>query len=139
MSGDGHRATLVVAHQGNTNAARHGLYSGRALAPRGAEIAKALMELPHVTGIDIVAAEEIGSIVARLEPIDGDLDERGHFGRGGARVLLEHKARLSRELRTWLREFGGTPKAKADFARSLSEGGGLAGEIARRRGAVPEP
>jgi hypothetical protein len=102
-------------------------------APRGQEIADALMQLPHVTEFDAIAAEEIGSIVARLEAIDRDLDQRGHFGRGGARVLLEHKARLSRELRTWLREFGGTPKVKADFARALSESGGLAGEIARRR------
>jgi hypothetical protein len=40
-----------------------------------------------------------GSIVARLEAIDADLDERGHFGRNGARSLREHEARLERELR----------------------------------------
>jgi hypothetical protein len=40
-----------------------------------------------------------GERISRLEAIDKDLDQRGHFGRGGARSLLEHKARLGKELR----------------------------------------
>ena len=87
----GHPRTLVAAHPANGNAIRHGVYSSRALAPRAAEVADALMQLPHVQPLDRVAADEIGSIVARLEAIDADLDARGHFGRGGARSLLEHK------------------------------------------------
>lgn len=70
------------------------------------------MDLPHVQPLDRLAAEEIASLCVRLERIDADLDERGHFGRSGARSLLEHKARLGRELRAWLREFGGTPRAR---------------------------
>jgi hypothetical protein len=30
-------------------------------------------------------------VVVGLEAIDRDLDERGHFGRGRARSLLEHE------------------------------------------------
>ena len=132
----GHSETLVASHPGNLNAARHGVHSrtGRVLAPRAAELADALMQLPHVQELDRVAASEIASIVSRLEAIDADLEERGHFGRGGARSLLEHKARLGKELRQWLREFGGTPRARAEFAKALAEGG-LAQEIARRRSA----
>jgi hypothetical protein len=128
----GHPQTLVAAHPGNQNGLRHGVYSGRALAPRGAELADDLMRLPHTMPMDRVAAEEIASIVSRLEAIDSDLDERGHFGRGGARSLLEHKARLGKELRMWLAQFGGTPKARAEFAKDLAAGG-LAQEIARQR------
>ena len=118
---------------GNANAAKFGYYSKRLLAPRAAELAASLMELPHVRSLDAIAAEEIASLVVRLEAIDRDLDERGHFGRNGAKTLLEHKARLSRELRSWMREFCGTPKARAEFARALSQTTGLAAEIARRR------
>ena len=70
--------------------------------------------------LDALAADEIGSIVARVEAIDLDLDQRGQLGRNGARSLLEHPVRLSRELRSWLKEFGGTPKARADFARAIA-------------------
>ena len=56
------------------------------------------MTLPHVAGVDVIAAEEIGSILAQLEAIDRDLEERGRVRRGDARKsLLEHKAWLSRE------------------------------------------
>ena len=100
----GHKETLVASHHGNVNAVRHGVHSrtGRVLAPRAAELADALMSLRHVVELDRVAADEVGSIVSRLEAIDADLNERGHFGRGGARSLLDHKARLSKELRQWL-------------------------------------
>lgn len=129
MNEKGNPGTLVAAHPSNLNRATHGLYSrsGRVLAPRAAEIADALMRLPHVAGADVLAAEEIGSILAALEAIDGQL-EGGRMGKS----LLEHKARLARELRAFLREFGATPKARSDFAASLG-GQNLAAEIARRR------
>ena len=119
---------LYPVHRGNTNAVRHGVYSGRVLAPRAEEIRDALMTLPHAQPLDILAAEEIGSIIAALEAVDRDLRERGP---GRTKSLLEHKARLGRELRAWLREFGGTARSRAEFARELAEGG-LAGEIRRR-------
>ena len=127
----GHPKTLVAAHPGNTNAVKSGIYSesGRVLAPRAQEIRDALMELPHVGGVDVLAAEEIGSILAALEAIDQDLTKAGSRSR---RMLLEHKARLGRELRAWLREFGGTPRARVEWAESVMRGR-LAEEIRRRR------
>ena len=56
---------------------------------------------------------------------------RGHFGRNGARPLLEHKARLSRELRAWLVELGVTPRTRAEWAARLG-GAGLGAEIRAR-------
>ena len=131
MNQNGHAESLLPAPQGNTRAVKHGIHSPRVLAPGAQEIANALMELPHVQPLDRVAAEEIGSLCVRLERIDADLDERGHFGRSGARSLLEHKARLGRELRAWLREFGGTPRARWEFAQQLS--GETIGEAIARR------
>jgi hypothetical protein len=128
---DGEPGNLVPSHPGNISAVKSGIYSrtGRVLAERAEELARALMEAPHTVALDSIAAEEIGSITAQLEAIDADLEERGKRDR---RTLLEHKARLSRELRTWLREFGATPKARFDFAAGLARGG-LGEEIRRRR------
>jgi hypothetical protein len=90
----GCQSNLVAAHPQNLNAARLGIYSSRVLAPRAREVADQLMSLPHVRPLDALAADEIGSIVARLESIDLDLDERGQLGRSGAKSLLEHRVRL---------------------------------------------
>lgn len=127
----GHPATLVQSHPGNTNHTTSGAFSrtGRVLAPRAEELTAMLMGHPHAIGLDVIAAEEIGSILAHIEALDRDLEQKGQRHR---RTVLEHRARLTRELRTWLREFGGTPKARAEFAKELAQGG-LAAEIARRR------
>lgn len=85
------------------------------------------MVLPHVQPLERLAAEEIGSLIARLEALDAGLERGGHR----AAKLLEHKARLGRELRTWLREFGGTPRARGDFVARMASGS-LGEEIARR-------
>jgi hypothetical protein len=131
---DGH-ANLIAAHPANRNAVKHGLYSGRVLADRAREIRSALMTLEHVQPLDVLAAEEIGSIIAALEAIDRDLMTRPN-GISKAR-LLEHKARLSRQLRDWLREFGGTPRARADWAARLSRPT-VGEEIARRLAQLQE-
>lgn len=47
------------------------------LAERGNEISDGLMELPHTQPLDVIAAEEISSLAAQLEAIDGDLERRG--------------------------------------------------------------
>jgi hypothetical protein len=86
-----------------------------------------------VRPLDALAADEIGSIVARLEAIDRDLDQRGQVGRSGARSLLEHRVRLSRELRAWLRDFGGTPRSRADFANRLASSDALSAALERLR------
>ena len=114
--------TLVPSHPGNVHAGRHGLRSksGRMLAPRAKEIADALMSLPHVGGVDVLAAEEIGSVIAALEAIDLELAAHG-TKTTTRKWLMEHKARLSRELRAWVKEFGATPRSRADWARALPE------------------
>ena len=132
MNPSGNPQTLAAAPPGNVRAAKHGVYSGRILAERAGEIRDALMTLPHAQPLDVLAAEEIGSVVAALEAIDRDLAERGTRA---PKTLLEHKARLGRELRAWLREFGGLPRSRHEWARALA-GEGLAAEIARRRAEV---
>jgi hypothetical protein len=66
---NGHAETLTPAPLDNTRAVKHGLYSrsGRVLAPRADEIADALMQLPHVAGLDCLAAEEAASLIAQTE------------------------------------------------------------------------
>lgn len=135
MNGQGHPSTLVAAQPGNANAARSGVFSrtGRVLAPRAQELTEQLMTLPHVRPWDVLAAEEIGSLIAHIEAIDADLDARGRRDR---RTLMEARMRMTRELRAWMREFLGTPKARAEWAAAMAQGASLADEIARRRGAA---
>ena len=136
MNGNGHVDTLIASHPANVHAARSGIYSrtGRVLAGRAEEIAEYLMTAPHTEPLDSIAAEEIGSLIAHIEAIDTDLAQRGRRDR---KTLLQHRTRLGRELRAWMREFGGTPKARAEWAREVAQGG-LAAEIARRRAAARE-
>jgi hypothetical protein len=106
---NGHPQTLVPAGRGNTLGVRHGVYSrsGRVLAPRAEEIADALMELPHAQPLDVLAAEEIGSLLATLEAVDRALgdgrveNKRGHTAlarREGA--ALAAAARVAGRLRS---------------------------------------
>ena len=134
MNRNGNPANLVASHPGNQHALRSGIYSsGRVLAPRAAEVADALMELPHAAPLDRLAAKEIGALIALLERIDATLAERPLENRGGrARTLLDVRAKLSGRLDRWLTQFGATPASRADFAATLAQGG-LAAEIARRR------
>ena len=135
MSG-GNPQTLVPSQPGNTNAVRSGIYSatGRVLAPRAEELARTLMAAPHTHPLDSIAAEEIGALLARLEALDAELAT----ARGKTRQsLLDFRLRATRQLRDWLREFGATPKSRAEWAREMAQGG-LATEIARRRAAARE-
>jgi hypothetical protein len=118
---------------GNTHAVRHGAYAAgnRVLAPRAQEIAEALLQLPHTVGIDRLAAEEIGALVARIEALDAALDARQPGTRGTA-TLLDLRLRASGRLERWLHAFGATPAARAEWAAALARGG-LADEIRRRR------
>jgi hypothetical protein len=96
------------------------------------EIEAALLEMPHLVPVDAIGISEIASVLATLEAIDKALaDGRVENKRGQVRALLATKATLSRQLREWLREFGGTPRARFEFARSLSTPT-LGEEIARR-------
>jgi hypothetical protein len=140
MNANGHPETLVPAERGNTLGVRHGAYSrsGRVLAPRAEQIAAALMELPHAQPLDVLAAEEIGSLMATLEAVDRALsDGRVENKRGEVGHLLDVKARLSRQLREWLAAFGATPAARADWAAKLARGS-LADDIQRRLREIDE-
>ena len=133
----GHPPTLEHA-PGNTAAVRHGIYAAgnRVLAPRAQEIADALMAAPHTVPLDGLAAEEIGALLARIEALDVALDKRQPGSKGTA-TLLDLRLRASARLERWLREFGATPAARAEWAAQLGRGG-LAEEINRRRGAMGE-
>jgi hypothetical protein len=127
MNRSGHRETLQARQPGNVNGVRHGAFSRRTLAPRAREVADALLEAPHVVGLDRIAAEEIGAVVAMLEAIDEDLLTRGLTKRdGSARSLLELRIRLSGRLGRWLREFGATPASRLHWVEQLSRGETLA-------------
>src|SRR3954468_6985360 len=128
---DGHAQTLEAARVGNTHALRHGAYSSRVLARRAQEISDAVMEAPHTVPLDAIGAGEIGALVARIEALDKALDGRAPGSRGTAH-LLTLRLRASARLERWLREYGLTPSARAEWAARLA-GGGLAAEIARRR------
>ena len=83
---NGHAASLVPAPLGNRRAEKHGLYSAgdRALGPGIAAYREELLALPHVAPVDAVAVDECARLLARIEAVDRDLDERGHFGKRGA-------------------------------------------------------
>jgi hypothetical protein len=77
------------------------------------------MELPHAQPLDVLAAEEIGSLLATLEAVDGALaDGRVENKRGQVRHLLDVKARLSRQLREWLKPGHHVEGLRAPFDRA---------------------
>lgn len=135
MNYNGHPATLVAAHPGNTARLVHGAYATRDhLTDHGRTVAAWLASLPHATEADTLAAQEVGALASILERIDAALaDGRVENRKGEARALLDLRRRYSTELGRWLDRFGATPRGRADWARSLAEGSSLAAEIARRR------
>jgi hypothetical protein len=86
----------------------------------------------------VLAAEEIGPLMATLEAIDWAInDSRVENKRGQVRQLLDVKARLSRQLREWLAAFGATPAARADWAAKLGRPS-FAEQVEQRRKATEE-
>ena len=84
--------------------------------------------------MDEIGAIEIAKLVTLIDRIDADLAAKGLTRKNGEpRALLDHRARYSRRLAEWLDRYGITPRGRADFAHRLATGG-LAAEIARRRG-----
>jgi hypothetical protein len=104
MNKNGNPRTLVASHPGNTNAAKYGVYSQRLIQPRAAEIVE-LIESFDFAVTQRLAVGEVARLVAIIEAIDRDLDERGLVDkRGEARSLLNHRSRMSRQLYRWLAE-----------------------------------
>jgi hypothetical protein len=96
---NGNPATLVASHPGNTNAVRYGAYSARPNEGRANEIEQSLLQLAEFSATQRIAIHQIASYTAILEAIDRDLAERGLLNkRGEARSLLNHRARISRQL-----------------------------------------
>jgi hypothetical protein len=130
---------LIAAHPGNGNATRHGVYSraGRALSPRASMITDAVASVSYVGDVDELGAAEIGRLVALIEAMDHELEHGGLTRRGDARAMVKLRLQASRRLQDWLDRYAMTPRGRAEFLSSLA-GGGLAAEIAKRRGEAPD-
>jgi hypothetical protein len=99
MNQNGNPSTLVASHPGNTNAAKHGVYSPRLIAPRVVEIVAEFTRSFEFSIVQRIAVEEVARGIAILEAIDRDLDEHGVVDkRGEARSLLNHRSRIVRQL-----------------------------------------
>jgi len=120
MNQDGHPRTLQPFESGNLAAVKHGLWSDRYLADEIETERERLLELPWVGQVDELLIDEVARTRARIAAVDRDLDERGHFGRSGARSLLDHRARLGGHLLRCLDALGATPAARSKWAARLS-------------------
>ena len=90
---------------------------------RSAEIQEELLALPHIQPIDAPACREIAKLMALIERVDRGLADGVVEKRNTARSLIETRTKLSRELRNWLKEIGGTPLARATWVATLNAGG----------------
>jgi hypothetical protein len=129
----GHPATLRRGEsEGNGYRLVHGVFSSRRLlSEEGLAFVDSLMALPHTVPADVTAATEIARLMELIARVDAALADGVVESRKGARELIDHRRRLSAELRRWLADFGLTPRGRADWVRSLS-GPGLGEEIRRR-------
>jgi hypothetical protein len=115
----GNIGTLVASHPGNTNAVKHGAYSPRLTQDRAAEIEASLVEAFTFSASQHVAVREVARLMAILEAIDRDLDERGVVDKKGApRSLLNHRSRISRQLERWLGQVSSTIDRQSDGPRT---------------------
>jgi hypothetical protein len=121
MNESGHRETLAPFKSGNVAALKHGAFSDRALVEAIEAERTSLLNLPWMTDVDSVLIDEVARLRARIAAVDRDLDERGHFGRNGARSLLEHRARLNNALPRCLAALGATPEARSKRAGRLAK------------------
>ena len=118
---NGTPSSLVPAEPGNLRALRHGLWSERSLADEIEAEREALLALPWVKQPDRLLVDEVARLRARIAAVDRDLDERGHFGRNGARSLLDHRTRLNGALLRTLAALGATPAERSKWAARLAQ------------------
>jgi hypothetical protein len=103
MNTVGNVGSLVASHPGNTNAVKHGAYSHRLMQERAAELEVGLVASCALSPTERLAAQEAARLMATLEAIDRDLEESGLVNKKGeAKSLLNHRARISRQLERWL-------------------------------------
>ena len=131
MNKNGNPGTLVASHPGNTNAARYGVYSARLSEARASEIEQSLLQSLEFSATERIAVHQLASCMAILEAIDRDLAERGLLDkRGEARSLLDHRARILRQLERLLDKVSlaidrqtsderQQPAGRADYIREL--------------------
>ena len=82
---------------------KHGVYSERQIQSRAKQIVTELIESFEFSVAQRLAVGEIARSTAILEAIDRELDEAGLTNkRGEAHSLLNHRARISRQLHRWL-------------------------------------
>jgi hypothetical protein len=105
MNKRGNPESLVAAHPGNLNAAKHGVHSSRLIQARAAEIAGELTLSFEFSPAERLAVQAAARCIAILEAIDRDFDERGLVDdEGTPRYLLNHRTRISRQLEQWLQK-----------------------------------
>jgi hypothetical protein len=103
MNRRGTPSNLIAAHPGNINAVRHGVHSPRLINARAAEIEERFTQQFDLSMSERVALHEATKLIAILDAIDTDLDERGFVDKNGKpRYLIESRLRLSRRLEQWL-------------------------------------
>lgn len=103
MNERGNPESLVASQPGNLNAAKQGVHSPRLIQARAAEIASELTQSFEFSPAERLAVQEAARCIAILEAIDRDLDQRGLVDKEGTpRYLLNHRARISRQLEQWL-------------------------------------
>jgi hypothetical protein len=124
MNKNGNPGSLVAAQAGNTNAAKYGAYSPRLAAPRAAEIVAEFTQRFEFSANEQIALGEFARSAAILERIDLDLMERGIVDkRGEARSLLNHRARVDRQLEHWWSKIAPAME-RQDASESLSSAPG---------------
>ena len=132
MNKNGNPGSLVAAHPGNTNAAKYGVYSPRIAEPRVAEIVAEFTQRFEFSANEQIALGGFARSAAILERIDLDLMERGIVDkRGEARSLLNHRARVERQLEHWWSKIApamerqaaseslSSPPGRSDYIREL--------------------
>jgi hypothetical protein len=98
MHMNGHPETLVAAHPGNKTATKYGVHSSRFIEPRAAEIALQLTRSFEFSIAQLIAVEQVARLMAILEALDRDLDERGLVDRGGKFHSIQTGPQSSRRL-----------------------------------------
>src|SRR5437870_2841987 len=121
MNHKGRTETLRPFERGNVAAVKHGAWSDRALAPEIVAERQALLALPWMREPDALLVDEAARLWARIAAVDRDLDERGHFGRNGARSLLDVRVKLNGALVRTLAALGATPAERSKWAARLAE------------------
>jgi hypothetical protein len=118
---NGNAEALQPFEPGNLAAVKHGAWSERYLSDEIERERAALEALPWVKEPDALLIDEVARLRARIAAVDRDLDERGHFGKSGARSLLDVRTKLNGALVRSLQALGATPQERAKWATRLAQ------------------